>query len=65
MMRCSNCEGVASPKDALVVAQALHTVAVICAKCQDPVVTAKIVLTRKHAHNVWGYEGYLPAATEK
>jgi hypothetical protein len=65
MITCSNCGGNANPKDALVVSQAIHSIAVICGACQENLVVTKIVFKRPAAHRVWEYEGYLPVETEK
>ena len=67
-MKCSNCELEVEDKlNALLVTRGLvgAPVAALCKRCEDGVLTMKIVLSRKDTKAEFGFEGYLPVSSVK
>jgi hypothetical protein len=68
-MKCSNCDTVDSHErslEGIELSTGAHSAfAYICSKCQENVLTMKIVLTRRFKDDAFKFEGYLPVASQR
>ncbi len=67
-MNCSNCESsITDVLDAMLVVRGngRAQMAALCKKCEEGVLTMKIVLSRKDQQSEFSFDGYLPVSSVK
>lgn len=66
MMRCANCDAAIEPNDpAAITVQSRGVTIALCRKCQEKVLTMKIVFKRETSGVPFKFEQYLPVESEK